>query len=173
MIKVSELLELLNSGGLLAIPLKFGWFIGGLSSNKLYATKLQNLPKELTKNQLLALVSNENMLEHHVHQFPDAAYDLLELNTKPLILILDNPKDFGENVKPNTHLGFYMVEEQIAKNILLRTRKPLLGYLIDDSAYEVLRNLPDVVHLPIQKEAFVDYSVMQLHEDGVIKIIKA
>ena len=89
--EIKNSIETLSRGGLILYPTDTVWGIGCDATNESAVKKVYELKQREDSKALICLVANDAMLERHVENIPDVAYDILDLATKPTTIIYDNP----------------------------------------------------------------------------------
>lgn len=83
--------EILKQGGVILYPTDTVWGIGCDAKNEAAVEKVFALKKRADTKSMLCLVANVAMLERHIAQVPEAAYDIIDLSEKPTTIIFDQP----------------------------------------------------------------------------------
>ncbi len=83
--------EVLKQGGIIVYPTDTVWGIGCDAKNKEAVARIYTLKKRADAKSMLCLVSNVAMLERHISEVPDAAYDIIDLSENPTTIILIIP----------------------------------------------------------------------------------
>src|SRR5210317_1594966 len=104
--EIQKAIVTLKKGGLILYPTDTVWGIGCDANNPEAVAKVYALKQRADSEELICLVSDVAMLERHVAMVPNAAYDIIDLSTKPTTIIYDAPKGVASNlVAPDQSLA--------------------------------------------------------------------
>ena len=146
--------------------------------------QLQLLKTHAPKEAIHAMVAHDAMLERHVKQVPDLAYDILDLSSKPTIIIYDKPQGISPMmIRPDGTLGIYVAQDRFCQQLIGQLKRPLAFFLPTLDQVRALKsskekegtalpNVPYVVTLQKEKKEPQKPSIIQLAHDGKIKVIR-
>jgi len=89
--EINNAIGVLNEGGLILYPTDTVWGIGCDATNEDAVQKVYKLKQREDSKALICLVGNDVMLERHIENVPDLAFDIMDLSTKPTTIIYDKP----------------------------------------------------------------------------------
>jgi L-threonylcarbamoyladenylate synthase len=135
----------------------------------------------------IVLLSDPARLNLYVEEVPAIAWDLIELNHKPLSIIYSGAKNLAQgvvHVEEKTVAIRIVKENEFCMQLLHRFRKPLVSTSANisgksyprtykDISPEILKGVDYVVNLPrYQTVSASPSTIMKIGTDGVFKIIR-
>ena len=176
--------EVLKQGGIIVYPTDTVWGIGCDAKNKEAVAKIYALKKRADAKSMLCLVSNVAMLERHITEVPDAAYDIIDLSEKPTTIIFDKPIGVAPNlIAPDNSLGIRVAKDKfcsyLAQNIkgpLVSTSANLAGQPppknFQEISQELLKGVDYIV--PLDPEFYTNKpsTIIKLTNSGLVKVIR-
>lgn len=183
-VEIENALEHLKKGNIILYPTDTIWGIGCDATNEEAVSKIYTLKKRAESKSMLCLVSELRMLEKHVYEVPDAAYDILEHADKPTTIIYDKPIGVAKNlIADDDSLGIRLVKKGFAFELLKKFRRPIVSTSANISGYsapknfseiasEILNGVDYVVNLPGENATSKPSSIIKLKNDGQVQIIR-
>lgn len=182
--EINNTLATLNQGGLILYPTDTVWGIGCDATNEDAVKKIYQLKKRIDSKSMLCLVANAAMLERYVDKVPEVAYDLIDLQTKPITIIYDLPKGVAKNLlAADGSLGIRVASDKFCQYLIQRFKKPIVSTSANISGQptplnfkeisnEILKGVDYVVNLERDKEKSTPSSIIKLGNDGTVKVIR-
>ncbi len=182
--EINNAIKVLFEGGLILYPTDMSWGIGCDATNDTAVDKILSLKRPKNVTALTCLVSNDAMLERYITKVPDLAYDLIDLSTKPITIVYDQPKGIAKNlIAPDNTLAFNVATDKFCQYLIGNFKKPLVfasanfpGGPIPKNFKEiteaVLKGVDYVVNLQHGSEYTVQPSMIKLSNDGTVKVIR-
>lgn len=176
--------EVLKNGGLILYPTDTVWGIGCDATNATAVGKVYTLKKRKDSKALICLVANDAMLERHVQQVPDLAYDIMDLATKPTTIIYDNPTGIAQNlVAPDNSLAIRVASDKFCRHLIKTFKKPIVSTSANVSGKDtpksfteiesvILKGVDYVVNLPSEEKSGAPSSIIKLGADGTVRVIR-
>ena len=96
--KSTTAFKALKEGKLILYPTDTVWGIGCDATNPEAINKVYQLKQREDSKALICLVAHQAMLERHVKEVPDVAYDIMDLATKPTTIVYDDPVGIAPNL---------------------------------------------------------------------------
>ena len=126
--EIHKCIEILKAGGLILYPTDTVWGIGCDATNEAAVQKIYALKKREDAKSLIAIVANDRMLNHHVKEVPELAWDIIDISTKPTTIIYQEGKNLAKNVmgKDNS-IAIRMIKEGFAHQLAFNFRKPIVS----------------------------------------------
>ncbi|MGC1515702.1 MAG: L-threonylcarbamoyladenylate synthase [Maribacter sp.] len=182
--EINKCIEILEKGGLILYPTDTVWGIGCDATNELAVAKLLTLKQRDSSMGLICLVANDAMLEKHVTQVPELAYDIMDLSTKPTTIIYDEPKGVAKNViaSDNT-LAIRVATDKFCTYLIGKFKKPIVATSANSSGAAtpksfqnigkpILSGVDYVVNLQQDQQNNFPSSIIRLSNTGNVKIIR-
>lgn len=182
--EINKCIEVLLSGGLIVYPTDTVWGIGCDATNEEAVAKIYALKKRDTSKKMICLVANDFMLEKHVKEVPEVAFDLIELATKPITIVYDQPVGIAKNlVSDNNTIAIRVASDKFCQYLITKFKKPIVATSANLSRTTEPRNFKEinaailkgvdyVVNLHEEKNSGTTSSIIQLKNDGTVKIIR-
>ena len=95
--EVRKACEVLKNGGIILYPTDTIWGIGCDATNELAVKRIYELKHREDNKAMLVLLDDVGKLASYV-EVPDVAYELLEVNDKPMTIIYPNAKNLAKNL---------------------------------------------------------------------------
>ncbi len=182
--EIKKAVEILQNGGLILYPTDTVWGIGCDATNAEAVKKVYDLKKRQDSKALICLVSNDAMLERHIEEVPDIAYDIMDLATKPTTIIYDNPKGVAKNLIANDNtLAIRVASDKFCQYLIGKFKKPIVSTSANIAGNKtppnfeeidkaILTGVDYVVNLKPENKNSVPSSIIKLGIDGLVKVIR-
>ncbi len=177
-------LEVAKKGGVFIYPTDTAWALGCDATNGDAVSKIHQLKNTLGQ-PLVCLVSNQAMLERYLEHIPEVAYDIMDLATKPVTIIFDQPKGFAKNIlAQDGSIGLRVTKDKFTAYLINAFKKPLVATRVPlkktpfpnkDAGMDpqILVSVDYVVNLQLQHNYAVAPSIIKLGNDGTVRVIRA
>ncbi len=182
--EIKNALNILKKGGLILYPTDTVWGIGCDATNTDAVDRIYNLKKRDDSKALICMVDGYRMLENHIENVPEVAYDILKNAYKPTTVIYDQPIRVAGNLigKDNT-LAIRVVKHNFCQQLIRKLKRPLVSTSanisgeptpksFDEVSSEILDGVDYVVNLQKNKSATKPSSIIKLSNSGVVTIIR-
>ena len=182
--EINKCIEVMANGGLILYPTDTVWGIGCDATNEAAVKKVYELKQREDSKALICLVANDAMLERHVAQVPELAYDILDLATKPTTIIYDNPIGLAKNaIAHDNTMAIRVASDKFCSYLINKYKKPIISTSanlagkptpthfgkIEDP---ILKGVDYIVNLHHDKQNGPPSSIIKLGNDGTVKIIR-
>ena len=146
--------------------------------------KVYDLKRRADSKALICLVSDIRMLEKHIYELPDVAYDIIELATRPTTIIYDKPLNVAPNlVAEDDSLAIRVASDEFCQKLIRKFKRPIVSTSANISgeptpshfkeiSSEILKGVDYVVNLHREKKNSNPSSIIKLTNDGVVKVIR-
>ena len=125
--EVRKACEILKKGGIILYPTDTIWGIGCDATNEVAVKRVYELKHREDSKAMLVLLDDVGKLASYV-EVPDVAYELLEVNDKPMTIIYPNAKNLAKNlIAQDRTIGIRITSEIFTKSLLYRFRKPIVS----------------------------------------------
>ena len=125
--EVRKACEILKNGGIILYPTDTIWGIGCDATNEAAVKRVYKLKHREDSKAMLVLLDDVGKLASYV-EVPDVAYELLEVNDKPMTIIYPNAKNLAKNlIAQDRTIGIRITSEIFTKSLLYRFRKPIVS----------------------------------------------
>lgn len=182
--EILNALLILKSGGLILYPTDTVWGIGCDATNHEAVQKVYKLKNREDSKALICLVSDLRMLENHVDQVPDAAYDIIEYSDSPTTIIYDSPIRVANNlVAEDNSLAIRVVNNKFCEKLIRKFKKPIVSTSANVSGnktplnfseidVQILEGVDYVVNLQQDQKSSKPSAIIKLKNDGSVKVIR-
>ncbi|MDE6877394.1 MAG: Sua5/YciO/YrdC/YwlC family protein, partial [Alistipes sp.] len=99
--EVAEAVRVLRAGGVILYPTDTVWGLGCDATNAEAVAKIYRLKQSDNKKTMLVLCASADMVVRYVDRAPGIAFEVMELATKPLTLILPGAVGVALNRVPD------------------------------------------------------------------------
>ena len=125
--EVRKACEILKNGGIILYPTDTIWGIGCDATNEAAVKRVYELKLREDSKAMLVLLDDVGKLASYV-EVPDVAYELLEVNDKPMTIIYPNAKNLAKNlIAQDRTIGIRITSEAFTKALIYRFRKPIVS----------------------------------------------
>jgi len=182
--EIYKVVEILKRGGIILYPTDTVWGIGCDAANSEAVQKIYKLKQRAESKTMICLVNNFGMLERHVDNVPNVAYNIIELAAKPTTIIYDNPAGVAENlIAEDNTLGIRIVQNNFCQRLIRKLGKPLVSTSANiagkptPKSFEeideaILKGVDYVVNLQSENGNANPSAIIKLSNNGGIKIIR-
>ncbi len=126
--EIDKCIEVLKTGGLILYPTDTVWGIGCDATNKEAVQKIYDLKQREDSKSLIVLVANDEILNNHVKDVPELAWDIMDISDKPATIIYEEARNIAENLVANDNsIALRMIKEGFAHELIQRYRKPIVS----------------------------------------------
>lgn len=126
--EITKCIEILKSGGVILYPTDTVWGIGCDATNEDAVAKIFNLKKRTEAKSLIILVANDAMLQNHVVDVPELAWDIIDLAVSPTTIIYPKGKNLAKNVlADNGSIAIRLIKDNFCTQLLQKYRKPIVS----------------------------------------------
>ncbi len=183
--EVARAVEVLRQGGIILYPTDTVWGLGCDATNAEAVAKIYALKRSENKKSMLVLCASADMVVRYVDRAPGIAYEVMELATTPLTLILPGAAGVAANLIPEEGtLGVRVPDHEFCRRLLRALGRPLVSTSANISGAETPVGLQDVAREIVDGVDFVvnprfegkptrkASSIMAFGEGGEVKIIR-
>jgi L-threonylcarbamoyladenylate synthase len=120
--------EVLANGGVILYPTDTVWGLGCDATNSKAVEKIYKIKNRADSKSLICLVSDVAMLERHIEEVPEPAYDIIDFSEKPTTIIYDAPKGVAASViADDNSLGIRVAKDKFCKYLITNFKKPIVS----------------------------------------------
>lgn len=183
--EVAEAVWVLRSGGIILYPTDTVWGLGCDATNPDAVAKIYRLKQSDNKKSMLVLCASADMVVRYVDRAPGIAFEVMELATKPLTLILPGAVGVAANLVPDEGtLGVRVPDHEFCRQLLRAFGRPVVSTSANISGQQTPVGLQEVAREIIDGVDFVvnprfegkptrrASSIIAFGEGGEVKIIR-
>ncbi len=143
--EVGRCVETLRSGGLILYPTDTVWGIGCDATNADAVARIYALKRSENKKSMLVLCESADMVVRYVNKAPGIAFEVMEMATSPLTLILPGACGLAANLIPEEGtLGVRVPDHEFCRRVLHSFGKPIVSTSANISGEPSAKNLAEV-----------------------------
>lgn len=162
--EINKCIEVLKSGGIILYPTDTVWGIGCDATNEEAVKKIYELKQREDSKSMIVIVGNDAMLQKHLKDVPDLAWDIIDLATKPTTIIYPNATQLAKNVVANDgSVGIRLVKEGFANQLVQKFGKPIVSTSANTSGKSTPNNFSEITN---EIKSSVDYVVNATFDKG-------
>ena len=178
-------IEVLRKGGIILYPTDTVWGIGCDATNAEAVAKIYALKRSEEKHSMLVLCRDADMVVRYVDKAPGIAFEVMEMATKPLTLILPGASGVAANLIPETKtLGVRVPDHEFCQKLLDKFGKPIVSTSANISGEATPRSVRDIAKEIIEGVDFMvnprfqgrptgqPSSIIAFGERGEVKILR-
>ncbi len=182
---VDEAVKVLRAGGLILYPTDTVWGIGCDATNEEAVQRIYALKRSENKHAMLVLCPSADEIVRYVNRAPGIAFEVMEMATSPLTLILPGAVGVAKNLIPDEGtLGVRVPDHAFCQLLLRKLGRPLVSTSANISGEKTPRTLSEITPEIV---AGVDYvvnprfegrptgkssSIIAFGENGEVRVIR-
>lgn len=183
--EIAEAVRVLREGGVILYPTDTVWGLGCDATNAAAVDKIYRLKQSDNKKSMLVLCASADMVVRYVNQAPSIAFEVMELATKPLTLILPGAVGVAANLIPDEGtLGVRVPDHEFCRQLLRTFGRPVVSTSANISGRQTPAGLQEVDRELVEGVDFVvnprfegkptrkASSIIAFGEGGEVKIIR-
>ncbi len=183
--EVDEAVRVLHEGGIILYPTDTVWGLGCDATNAEAVDRIYRLKRSENKKSMLVLCASADMVVRYVNRAPGIAFEVMEMATSPLTLILPGATGVAANLIPDEGtLGIRVPDHEFCRRMLRALQRPVVstsanisGEATPAGLQEVSREIIDGVDFVVNprfegKPTRKASSIIAFGEGGEVKIIR-
>lgn len=183
--EVAAAVQVLRAGGVILYPTDTVWGLGCDAANAEAVDEIYRLKQSHNKKSMLVLCASADMVVRYVDRAPGIAFEVMELATKPLTLILPGAVGVAPNLIPDEGtLGVRVPDHEFCRQLLRAFGRPVVSTSANISGHEAPVGLHEVARELVEGVDFVvnprfegkptrrASSIIAFGEGGEVKIIR-
>lgn len=154
--QISKAVEVLKKGGVIIYPTDTIWGIGCDATNPKAVEKVFEIKRRSDSKSLIILASDTGMINQYVQQIPEIAYQLIELNDKPMTIIYPNAAGLAENVvAEDGSIGIRIPMNDFCIKLIRAFKKPIVSTSANISGENAPQNYGEIAKEILDAADFV------------------
>jgi len=182
--EINKCIEVLKSGGIILYPTDTVWGLGCDATNEEAVEKIFKLKQRADAKSLIILVCNDAMLNKHVKEVPELAWDIIDLAQKPTTVIYPQANNLAKKVVANDNsIAIRMIKNEFCNQLIYRFRKPIVStsanisnsptpLSFNEISDEIINGVDYVVNQEFDSGNGKPSSLMKLGINGEIEILR-
>ncbi len=125
---INNALEIVRSGGIILYPTDTVWGIGCDATNPEAVQRIYDLKNRPLSKSMLVLVDQPGRIGQYVQVVPEIAWELMEVNDKPMTIIYPGAKNLAPNlIAADGSIGIRVTTDDFCRQLVQRFRKPIVS----------------------------------------------
>ncbi len=183
--EADEAVRILRSGGIILYPTDTVWGLGCDATNAAAVQRIYDLKRSVNKKSMLVLCASPDMVVRYVNRAPGIAFEVMEMATSPLTLILPGAVGVAENLIPDEDtLGVRVPDHAFCQRMLRGLGRPIVSTSANLSGEATPTRLQEVAREIVEGVDFVvnprfegrptrkASSIVAFGEGGEVKVIR-
>ena len=182
---INAAVEVMRKGGVILYPTDTVWGIGCDATNPEAVAKVYAIKHREDSKAMICLVDSEARLQRYVRNVPNVAWDVIEMATTPVTVILDGAANLAPNLlAEDGSVAMRVTREPFSNQLCYRFQKAIVS-----TSANISGNPPASNYCDIDPEllAAVDYvctsrrqekkphtpsSIIRLRPNGEVEVIR-
>ena len=183
--EADEAVRVLRAGGIILYPTDTVWGLGCDATDAAAVRRIYELKHSDNKKSMLVLCASADMVVRYVNRAPGIAFEVMELATSPLTLILPGAVGVAENLVPDEGtLGVRVPDHAFCQAMLRGLGRPIVSTSANLSGEATPVRLQEVAREIVEGVDFVvdprfegkptrkASSIVAFGEGGEVKVIR-
>ncbi len=183
--EVERAVAVLRAGGVILYPTDTVWGLGCDATNAEAVAKIYELKRSADKKSMLVLCASADMVVRYVNRAPGIAFEVMELATEPLTLILPGAAGMAANLVPEEGtLGVRVPDHAFCSSMLRAFGRPVVSTSVNISGEPAALSLAEAPRELVEGVDFVvnprfegrptrkPSSIVAFTEDGAVNVIR-
>lgn len=125
---IKKAVEVMHQGGIILYPTDTIWGIGCDATNRDAVQRIYTLKNRLDSKAMLVLLDSENKLQQYISEVPEIAWQLIEVNDKPMTIIYPGAKNLAPNlIAEDGSIGIRVARDEFCEKLISRNKKPVVS----------------------------------------------
>lgn len=126
--EINKCIKVLKAGGVILYPTDTVWGIGCDATNEAAVKKIYEIKNRIDSKSLIIVVANDRMLNHHVKDVPELAWDIIDIADKPTTIIYNEGINLAQNViSSDNSVAIRMIKEDFINQLIFNFNKPIVS----------------------------------------------
>lgn len=182
---INAAVEVMRRGGVILYPTDTVWGIGCDATNPEAVAKVYAIKRREDSKAMICLVDSEARLQRYVRNVPNVAWDVIEMATTPVTVILDGAANLAPNLlAEDGSVAMRVTHEPFSNQLCYRFQKAIVSTSANFSGNPPASNYCDI---DPELLAAVDYvctsrrqekkphtpsSIIRLRPNGEVEVIR-
>ena len=142
---IRNAVEVMRRGGVILYPTDTVWGIGCDATNAEAVEKVYRIKQRQDSKAMICLVDSDARMQRYVRQVPAVAWDVIEMATKPLTVILDGAVNLAPNlIADDGSVALRVTREPFSKELCYRFQKAIVSTSANISGQPPASNYCDI-----------------------------
>ncbi len=142
---IAKAVEVMRNGGVILYPTDTVWGIGCDATNPDAVARVYEIKRRADTKAMICLVDSDARLQRYFKKVPDVAWDVMELATKPITVILDEAVNLAPNLMAEDgSVAMRITNEPFSKQLCYRFQKAIVSTSANISGEPAASNFCDI-----------------------------
>jgi L-threonylcarbamoyladenylate synthase len=142
---IAKAVDIMRNGGVILYPTDTVWGIGCDATNPQAVARVYEIKRRADSKAMICLVDSDARLQRYVRQVPAVAWDVMELSTKPITVILDGAVNLAPNlIAEDGSVALRITNEPFSKQLCYRFQKAVVSTSANFSGEPAAANYCDI-----------------------------
>ena len=182
---IQKAVETLRAGGIIIYPTDTIWGIGCDATNVDAVARIYKMKQRDDSKAMICLVDSDARLQRYVRDVPNVAWDIMDLATKPITLILDGAVNLAPNlIADDGSIAMRITHEDFSRELCYRFQKPIVSTSVNISGMPAAKKFGEISEELLKQADYVCWSrrqekqphtpssIIRLTKDGVVEIVR-
>ena len=182
---IQKAVETLRAGGIIIYPTDTIWGIGCDATNADAVARIYKMKQRDDSKAMICLVDSDARLQRYVRDVPNVAWDIMDLATKPITLILDGAVNLAPNlIADDGSIAMRITHEDFSRELCYRFQKPIVSTSVNISGMPAAKKFGEISEELLlqadyvcwsrrqEKQPHTPSSIIRLTKDGVVEIVR-
>lgn len=161
--QVKEAVSVMRRGGVVLYPTDTVWGIGCDATNADAVARVYEIKHRVESKSLIVLLDRVERIGQYVREFPDIAWNLVDLADKPLTIIYSGAKNFAPNlIAADSTIAIRITREAFSRRLCELMRVPIVSTSANVSGEPTPKNFAEISEEILSS---VDYVVKYRQDD--------
>ena len=182
---IKAAVEVMRRGGVILYPTDTVWGIGCDATNPEAVAKVYAIKHREDSKAMICLVDSEARLQRYVRNVPNVAWDVIEMATQPVTVILDGASNLAPNLlAEDGSVAMRVTREPFSNQLCYRFQKAIVSTSANISGMPPASNYCDIDPELLQavdyvctsrrqeKKPHTPSSIIRLRPNGEVEVIR-
>ena len=178
---INEAVSVMRKGGVILYPTDTVWGIGCDATNPEAVARVYEIKRRVDSKALICLVDSEARLQRYVRNVPNVAWDIIELATKPVTVILDGAANLAPNLlAEDGSVAIRVTREPFSNQLCYRFQKAIVSTSGEPAASNFADISPELLEAVDyvctsrrqEKKPHTPSSIVRLRLNGEVEVIR-
>ena len=177
--------DIMRKGGIILYPTDTVWGIGCDATNSEAVRRIYDLKRRADSKAMIVLADSVSMLERHVDEVPEVAYQIIDAAVTPTTIVYDKGRGLAENLLASDgSVGIRVTSDLFCQTLCRQLRRPIVSTSANISGAPAARFYHDIAKEILDGADYVaawrredttsarPSSVIKLSANGEVKILR-
>jgi len=173
--EVKKAVDVLRKGGIILYPTDTIWGLGCDATRDDAVKKILRIKQSADEKSMLVLLDDKNKLTKFIAEVPDIAWNILEVNDKPLTIIYPNAQNLADSlIAEDLSVGIRITKDDFCCRLIRGLGKPIVSTSANISGKPWPANFHEIEELIVNSADYVvnyrQHDTFRGKPSGIIKL---